>query len=1069
MMPSFDTPAWALFVLPVALLAWRTRSGAAVTQGLRLCLLLLLALALAGPRWEQSARGLDLVVVVDRSLSVGGEADSAGLELVRLAEDARGPGDRVAVVAFAAEARIESLPDFDQRLQRLSPLENREGSDLAQALERAAELVPASRPGAILLASDGYASDSEALDASARRLAARGIRVFTRELARSGAADLAVERIELPERVEVGQAFQFAVWVRADAATRRDFQLRRGERLLSSGLRDFPPGLTRLVFRDVLTSPGVAAYEAAAAPPAGGPDRFPENDRGLGALAVDGPARVLCLTSDGSNSSLTNALASAGIQLVVTTPEAAQVDALLLTGFRTVVLENVDASRVGMPGLMALADFVEERGGGLLLTGGRASFGRGGYFRSPLDPLLPVSMELRREQRKFGVALGIALDRSGSMSAPVGNLTKMDLANEGTAAAIETLDYLDHVTVFAVDSAAHVVQPLTPVDNRGAILGRVRGIRSQGGGIYVLEALEATWRELAQAPQSSRHLLLFADAADAESQAGCLAFVAKHLSDGLGLSVIALGSASDSDAAFLEDLARAGGGSAHFAANPADLPRLFAQEVLTISRASFVEEATGTQAAPGLLGLGDAPSEPFPPIAGYNLTYLRPAATLAAVTTDAYNAPLLAYAYRGLGRTAAYTGQIGGEYGADIVAWPGFRATFSALVRFLEGLEPPNDLFASARVRGNSVSLRLELGNAAAFDATAPGELNAPPAGASPAPTAPSGDGDGRPTPAGDAASNRPLDSADDTAAETSEGTASETTNKSANGNRSDAVGARTNDPSDPTTSPASIAASTDSVSNNATALPNQARPAGEASAGQAALLEATILEPDGTRRRIPLERTGALTFEAQLPLTDAGIRLGTLQLADGRFLDLPPIALPYSSEFSPQSDPDAGRRTLARLAEATGGQALASADQLFKTPVTGTRSEPLLRPLLLFALLLFLLEIAGRRLSLWSNLEARLAALKPAGRSQDVAAARRPAPGVPQTDPKLPVPAASGQPTAEPRSPTSNPPQSNPASSAPAAGGQAPASPPGTPGPANPDLASALDAARRRAGRRMH
>lgn len=1041
MMPSFDTPAWALFALPVAFLAWRTRGRGALTQGLRLGLLLLLGLALAGPRWEQRAAGLDVVVVVDRSLSVGGEADSAGLELVRLAEDARGPGDRVGVVAFAAEARIESLPDGDQRLQRLSPLENREGSDLAQALERAAELLPASRPGAILLASDGQASDSEALDATARRLAARGIRVFTRELARSGAADLAVERIELPERVEVGQAFQFAVWVRADAATRRDFQLRRGERLLSSGLRDFPPGLTRLVFRDVLTSPGVAAYEAAAAPSASGPDRFPENDRGLGALAVDGPARVLCLTSDGAPSSLTNALASAGIQLVVSTPEAAQVDALLLTGFRAVVLENVDASRVSTTGLMALADFVEERGGGLLLTGGRASFGRGGYFRSPLDPLLPVSMELRREQRKFGVALGIALDRSGSMSAPVGNATKMDLANEGTAAAIETLDYLDHVAVLAVDSAAHIVQPLTPVDHRGAVLGRVRGIRSEGGGIYVLEALEATWRELAQAPQSSRHLLLFADAADAESQTGCLAFVKKHLSDGLSLSVIALGSPADSDAAFLEELAQVGGGSAHFAANPADLPRLFAQEVLTISRASFVEEATGTRAAPGLLGLGDAPSEPFPPIAGYNLTYLRPSATLAAVTTDAYNAPLLAYAYRGLGRTAAYTGQIGGEYGADIVAWPGFRATFSALVRFLEGLEPPSDLFASARMRGNSVLLRLELGNAAAFDASGAAPGNPRTLGTGAAPTTPTQAADQLLTSPGDAPGNPAIDTGRDAAS----------------------------DAADVAVLSTSGAESTSSATNSPLDVPTPARRVAGASAAQAALLEATILEPDGTRRRVPLERTGALTFEAQLPLTDAGIRLGTLQLADGRFLDLPPIALPYSSEFSPPSDPDAGRRTLARLAEATGGQALASADQLFNTPITGMRSTPLLRPLLVLALLLFLLEVAGRRLSLWSNLEARLAALQLPWRRGNAAAARRPARGGRSTTPELAVPTTSGQATGPLSNSGSRSSQRDPDGRAPAATSPASGSPPTvTPAPADQDLSSALDAARRRAGRRM-
>ena len=57
----------------------------------------------------------------------------------------------------------------------------------------------------------------------------------------------------------------------------------------------------------------------------------------------------------------------------------------------------------------------------------------GGYLHTELEAVLPVSLEIREEKKKVGMALGIALDRSGSMSMSVGpNLTKMDLANQGT-------------------------------------------------------------------------------------------------------------------------------------------------------------------------------------------------------------------------------------------------------------------------------------------------------------------------------------------------------------------------------------------------------------------------------------------------------------------------------------------------------------------------------------------------------------------------------------------------------------------------------------------------------------
>ncbi len=942
-MPVFDAPLMLLALIPGLVLWHRQGAESWPTRALRLLALLLLVGALAGPRVVQDERGQDVIVVLDRSLSMGADSEREALELVRLAEDARRPGDRTGVVSFARGARIEQAPHAEKRLQALGPMPDREGSDLAAALDLAASLVPEGRPAVLLLASDGLSSDGGQLDGLARRLAARGITVQTRDLSRSGLADLAVERIELPEQVQVGQPFQFAVWVRATAAAEREFTLRRGDRVLSSGVRQFQPGLNRLVFRDVLVDPGVAAYEVqTVGTSAGQRDRFPENDRGLGAVRALGSARVLCVTSDGAPSSLTTALVSAGLEVVVRAPEQAPIDPLGLTGFRAVVLENTDAGRIGPAGLAALADFVTERGGGLLLTGGQASFGRGGYFRSAVDPLLPVSMELRQEQRKFGVALGIALDRSGSMSAPAGGGTKMDLANEGTAAAIETLSYLDSVAVFAVDSEAHVVQPLVEVEDPASIISRVRGIRSMGGGIYVYEALVATWAELENANQANRHIVLFSDAADSESQTGCLQFVRDHLDEGLSLSVIALGTESDSDAQFLKILAEAGGGTAYFTTQPEDLPRLFSQEVMTISRATFIDQSTGTATLPGLLGLGDLPPEGFPSVAGYNLTYPRPEATLGVVTTDEYAAPLLAFCYRGLGRTAVYTGQLGGEFGADVVAWPGFRAAFSGLVRWLNGLEEPGDVFARATRVGNEVVLSVEV------------------------------------------------------------------------------------DPDSP--------------------LP-----------AELAVLEASVLEPDGSRRELVLERAGANRFEARLELQTAGVRLSTLKLGGDRFVDLPPVALPYSSEFAPGLDPDRGPRLLRELGQATGGGSMSSADQLFTAETTSARSKSLLRAFLIAALVIGLVEIAGRRLSLWASLPSFAPLVS---KAQDLAARR--SAGAPPTE-------AAPAPRADASKPAAESPST--IAEAPDIVGEPEASPePPQPPPSSPqgDMTSALEAARNRAKRRL-
>ena len=66
----------------------------------------------------------------------------------------------------------------------------------------------------------------------------------------------------------------------------------------------------------------------------------------------------------------------------------------LLTGCKAVVLNNVPAWDLPADFIAALPFYVEVQGGGLLMAGGRRSFGAGGWFQSAVDPLLPVLSRL---------------------------------------------------------------------------------------------------------------------------------------------------------------------------------------------------------------------------------------------------------------------------------------------------------------------------------------------------------------------------------------------------------------------------------------------------------------------------------------------------------------------------------------------------------------------------------------------------------------------------------------------------------------------------------------------------
>lgn len=918
-------PELLLLLVPAGLVWWKTRGGSLPTQALRLLIGLSLLLALAAPYLRTAARGRDLVLVVDRSRSMPADAEATALELARLAGEARREGDTLAVISFGGRPRVEQLASETAELERFDADVLEDASDLGAALDLALGLIPDDRPGSILLISDGESNGRDPVPV-ARRAFARGVRFDVREVRRPQTADLSVERLDLPQEVEAGEPFQFSVWVRADRRVESEFVLERGARQLSSGRRVFEPGLNRLTFRDVLDRPGVAQYEVRL--DAGG-DRVPENDRGVGALQVQGARRVLLVNDSGQETTLASALRKGGIPVDVATPEMAPLDRISLASYRAVVIENVEASRF-QQGLFGLREYVVERGGGLMLTGGRASFGIGGYFKSTIDELLPVSMEMRQEHRKQGIALAIVMDRSGSMGAPVTpTRTKMDLANMGASEAIRLLAPMDAVTVIAVDSSPHVIFPMTDVVDSAGITSKVRQIESGGGGIYVRTGLLAATRELEKAGQLNKHIILFSDAADSEEQEGVPELVQGLRQSNVTLSTIALGTEQDVDAEFLMLITAIGGGQTYFSTDPAELPRLFAQDTMTAARATYVEEPTGGRVLPDLLGLGDIPSRSFPVVDGYNLTYLREGAVAGVVSLDEYEAPLFAFSYQGLGRTAALTAQVGGADGGALVAWEEFSAFAVTSARWLAGQEEPAALFPSVRREGAHAVVAVEVDPDA---------------------------------------------------------------------------------PSPPDTSH----------------------------------LEARISTADGGTETLVLARTGEHRYEARYPLEHEGIALGTVRLDEDRFVTLPPIALPYSPEFERGADLERGSRLLRRLAQESGGTLDPPASALYEGERSARAWRVISRELVLAALLLFLLEVAGRRLQLWGRwrLPASLLASLSAARG----AVSRPGP---DRERRGPAPAIGGdaQEAPQPKEPA------EPATPA-AEGGD--------------DVRQALERARRAAGRRL-
>jgi len=706
-------PQALLLLLPLGLFLWLSARLKGPAMGLRVALVVLLVLALARPEWRLRSAGSDVVVVVDRSRSMPPRADATSDELIRLLEPQRRAGDRLGVISFGREPRVESPLGADTRFGGFTAAIDGEASNLSAALDAAGDLIPPDRSGRVLVISDGRASGLDAR-AAARRLAARGIPVDTRWLGREDVSlDVAVSSLAVPPAVAAKEPFLLTATLKATAPADATLVLLRNGKPLVKTPRALAEGATVLTFRDLVDAPGLVTYELRVDAPG---DGVVENDVGRAVVRVEGPPRVLLLT-DQPQGTLAKALAAANMNVEVRAPFAVTMDAL--DGVGAVVLEDVEAGRLSEPGLHVLAQYVKEAGGGLVMTGGRHSFGEGGYRKSPVEDVLPVSLEIREEQRKAAVAMSIIMDCSCSMGVRVPDgRTKMELAAEGVVGALQLLNPADEASVHMVDTEDHPIFSMQPVAV-GLPLDKVARGFSGGGGIYIGVGLRVAKKEILASEKATRHVLLFSDAADSEEPDDYRRTISDLTAEGVTVSVIGMGSPSDSDAALLREIAARGNGRMYFAEDVTSLPRIFSQETIAVARSSFVEEATATELAADLSQLGKLPTASAPGLGGYNLTYLRPQASVGLRTTDDNQAPVLAFWPRGTGRVVALMGEVDGKNTGEFRGWAGQRALLEQSVRWvMPPLATQLDAVARASLVGNDLHVTLD------FDPNAP-----PPAG----------------------------------------------------------------------------------------------------------------------------------------------------------------------------------------------------------------------------------------------------------------------------------------------------------------------------------------------------
>ncbi len=432
-------PPWpagiALAVGAVAVAGSYTRARGATRRGERAVLVALRTAALAVVLFCLSRPALVLSTVVPQQSFLGVVVDDS--ESMRIADDGEargafaqrtfGPGAALTrALADRYKLRFFRFSESSERVADLSSLTfggNR--TSLAHALEGADQELQAVPLAGLVLVTDGADNGESELGLLLPRLRARSVPVFTVGVGRERfARDVELTRVEMPAAVLKGTSVTAEVRLsqRGLGGQKVRLDVEDAGRIVQSQEVTLPAegeaGATRVHLTASEAGPRTFRFRIARQP--GEP--IEENNRQdvpvevadrrekilylegeprfelkfiRRAVAEDKNLQVVCLQRTSQNKFLRLDVDDAE-ELAAGFPRTREE----LFKYRGLILGSVEAGFFTADQLRMIAEFVGQRGGGLLTLGGRHSFAQGGYAPTPLAEVLPVVLEEGREAKE---------------------------------------------------------------------------------------------------------------------------------------------------------------------------------------------------------------------------------------------------------------------------------------------------------------------------------------------------------------------------------------------------------------------------------------------------------------------------------------------------------------------------------------------------------------------------------------------------------------------------------------------------------------------------------------------
>ncbi len=656
---TFDRP-WLLLltILPVAwcFYEWRRHSRhlGLITKA---AVLLMIALALAGPVLSWQEHKVALAAVVDTSASLSRQDLAREQNLLKQIDSAKSSNE-LHVIPFARTPRELAAAESDFKLAVTSGPAGK-GTDLEAPVRQALASLPAGMLHRILLISDGNENQG-ALTRAAWQARQLGVPIDTIALAGHDRPQILAEALGLPSAVFTGEQFPVDLTIYSPHATAATVDLAAEGKSIGNHSVNLTAGENRLRIRASLNAAGAIDVSGTVQAAGLGESRFE------GAVSVRRP-RVLWVSQDiaGSEKHIADLLAANKFDFV---PVHALPDNL--DDAQLVVFNNINFEPMKLEEKQRIEKFVQGGGGALWIAGENNMYvDHKNLPEDPVERTFPAKLAPPREPEDTVVVL--IMDKSASMEGK-----KIELSRQAAIGVVDNLRPEDQVGILIFDNSFQWTVPIRRADDKPVLRRLISGITPDGG-TQIPAALTEGYRKILPLTATFKHMVLLTDGISEEGDSMKLAKDA--LDHKVTISAIGLG--QDVNKPFLEKLATIAGGKSYFLSDPSGLEQILLHDVKEHTGTVAIEKSIAVDIKHPSDLLDKVDMTKVPNLQGYVRFDAKPSADeiLQADGKD----PLLTRWQYGLGRATVFSSDAKSRWSTDWVAWSGFDTLWTNIFRDL--------------------------------------------------------------------------------------------------------------------------------------------------------------------------------------------------------------------------------------------------------------------------------------------------------------------------------------------------------------------------------------------------